>query len=296
MGRSSGVEYVKPTSVEEAIEELDAYEGSLPIAGGTDLLVQMREGKCRPRRLVDLASVQELGTLSVSPERVIIGATATVAEIAETLKPLAPLSALAQAASLLGTPQVRNLATIGGNICNASPAAELVGPLIALGASALIRGVNGERFIPLEEMFLGPGETVLGKAEVLTAIDMDLPPPGTVSAYGRQARSRVDLATVGVSVRLTLEGRYCKEARIVLSAVAPIPVRARKAEEVLVDRELTWASIQEAALLAATETSPIDDVRASAEYRRILAEVLTRRTLTSLMPRTGGGQSREIPG
>jgi carbon-monoxide dehydrogenase medium subunit len=287
VSRYSRPEYVKVLTVDDAIEELIRNGEAYVVAGGTDLVVNMRLGRCAPRKLVDLSAVPQLSVVSPDHNSVVIGATATMSRIVEALSPWPSLSALTTAASLLGTPQVRNLATIGGNIGNASPSAELVGPLVALGASAVLRGPKGDRCVPIEELFVGPGETVLSKSEVLTAVDVPIPPTKTLTAYARHRRTRVDLATVGVSVALGVTAGRCQHCRVVLTAVAPTPLRAIEAEGVLAGQKLTEEVIAQAALVASAEARPISDVRASADYRRELVEIITRRSLTSLAATLG---------
>jgi carbon-monoxide dehydrogenase medium subunit len=187
----------------------------------------------------------------------------------------------------MASEQIRNFATVGGNLCNASPSADLAPPLIALDATVCLAGREGERRLPLEAMFLGPGRSALEAGELLKEIHV--PPPAGQTVYLKQApRAYMDIAVVGVAVRIEQADGRCEQARIALGAVAPVPLRAFRAETELVGRPLTAERIQRAAAIAAEECSPIDDVRSSAWYRRRAVEVLTRRALQQLQQLDGG--------
>jgi carbon-monoxide dehydrogenase medium subunit len=191
---------------------------------------------------------------------------------------------LAQAVRDLGSIQVRNRATVVGNICRASPSADTLPPLIADGASARIYGPGGERVVLLEEFFTGPGRTVLKPDELVTEITIPPPPPRTGRIYIKHGRRKaMELATVGVAISLTLEGDTCREIRIALGAVAPTPIRARRAEALLRDQVIDERLADAAARAARDESRPIGNVRASAEYRREMVEVLTRRAIGQAM-------------
>ena len=189
-----------------------------------------------------------------------------------------------QAVRELGSIQVRNRATVAGNVCRASPSADTLPPLIADGAVVTILGPGGERSVVLEYFFTGAGKTVLKGDEIVTGFSVPAPPQGTGKCYIKHGRRvEMELATVGVAVTLTLEHGRCKAIRIVLAAVAPTPLRARRAEAVLRGQSLSAALIEEAAQTALAESRPIGDVRGSAEYRRAMVGVLTRRAIEQAM-------------
>ncbi len=194
--------------------------------------------------------------------------------------------ALAESGALVGSVQVRNLATIGGNVCNAAPSADMVPPLLALDAEAVIAGPKGQRRVPLTSFFLGVRRTVLGPDELL--LEIVAPPPGPRSGghYLRHTpRRELDIAVVGVASQLTLSNGVCGKARIALAAVAPVPLRATAAEEALEGQPVTPSLIERAAELAVQAARPISDQRGSVEFRRHLVRVLTRRTLTTALER-----------
>ena len=270
-------EYFEPTTLGEAAALLSRYGGrAQPLAGGTDLLVELKEQLRRAECVVNIKRIPGMDRLSFDPrEGLRIGALVTAREVELSDFILTHYVSLAQATRELGSIQVRNRATIVGNICRASPSADTLPPLIADSASVRIVGGKGERTVLLEDFFTGPGKTVLGVDELVT--ELVLPPPAapTAKVYIKHGRRKaMELATVGVAVSLSNA-----DVRIVLGAVAPTPIRARKAENLLRGRALNEKLIAQAAELAETESRPISNVRASAQYRREMVRVLTRRAL-----------------
>jgi len=192
---------------------------------------------------------------------------------------------------VVGSRQTANMATVGGNLCNAAPSADTAPPLLVLGAKARILGPRGERLLPLEEFFLGPGRTVLEHGEVLVEVLLPPPLPRSASAYRRHTpRQCMDIAVVGVAAFLALDeaGEKIAEARIALGAVAPTPIRAHRAEALLVGRPASPEVLGEAALMAREEASPISDVRGSAQFRRYLVGVMTEAVLEEALSRARG--------
>ncbi len=260
------------------------------VAGGTDLLPQMKTGLMKPRHIVDLSQLVELKRIERLPNG---GVSVGSAVSARTLEQAPALQdgciSLAEAAGVVGSLQIRNLATLGGNIANAAPSADMAPPLIALDAECVIQGPQGQRRVAAAEFFQGVRRTVLAPDEFLVEFVIPAQPPGSGGTYVRHTpRRELDIAVVGVASQLTVKDGHCVKARIALGAVAPTPVRARAAEARLEGEAVTEALIEEAADLAVDASSPISDQRGSAEFRRHLVRVLTRRTLTTALQRATG--------
>jgi carbon-monoxide dehydrogenase medium subunit len=275
-------EYHEPANLDEASALLVRYgaEASL-LAGGTDLLVEIKEHLRWPKHVVNVKRIAGLGALEYDERSGLrFGALVTARAIETSPVVLARYPGLAQAARELGSIQVRYRATVVGNICRASPSADTLPPLIADGASVRIHGRSGGRTIALEDFFTGPGKTVLAPGELVTEVVVPAPAPRTGKHYIKHGRRKaMELATVGVAVALTLEREACREIRIALGAVAPTPIRARAAEDALRGRPLDDAAIDAAARIAMGECRPISNVRGSAEYRREMVGVLTARAI-----------------
>ena len=270
-------EYFEPATLGEAVSLLGRFQGrAQALAGGTDLLVELKEQLRRADCVVNIKRIPGIGGLSFdSRQGLRIGALATAREVETSRVVLENYSSLAQAARELGSIQVRNRATIVGNVCRASPSADTLPPLIADGAQVVICGADGERRVALEDFFAGPGKTILRCEELVTEIRVPAPAPRTGKIYLKLGRRKaMELATVGIAVSISRD-----EVRIVLGAVARTPIRAKKAEALLRGKKLDDALIARAARAAAEESSPISNVRASAEYRHEMVEVLTRRAL-----------------
>lgn len=276
-------EYVRPTSLAEACAALRESGGSAKVlAGGTDLLVQMKDGALRPNTLVSLRDVPDLRFVRLEADGgLTIGAAARLADVETSADVVERFAAIAEAASFIGSVQVRDRATIGGNLCNAAPSADTASILIAHDTAVTLSDSRSERTLPLEDFFTGPGQTVLEPGEIMTAISVPPSSPRSCSKYYKTFRSAMDCCTVGVAVHVvfSLDSEIIDDARVVLGAIAPTPIRARECEAALRGKELDDALIANIAKLAAEESRPITDVRASADYRRVLAEVLTKRAL-----------------
>jgi len=279
MGGLRGFEYAEPTSLKEAFSILGRNEGARILAGGTDLILGMRERKFEPRIVVNIKKIPDLNRIQIDEHGGLrIGALVTINTVdsSEVVRTAFPM--LADAAHNLGSYQIRNRATVGGNLCNASPAADTAPPLIALGAVVKIAGPREERMVKLEDIFIGPGKTALSKDEILVEVDVPSPPRGSYGAYLKHGpRNAMDIATVNAALMFTLSEQKCVDARIVLGSVAPIPMRARKAETEIRGKPIDDNTARKAAELASEECSPISDVRASAEYRKAMAKVVVRR-------------------
>jgi carbon-monoxide dehydrogenase medium subunit len=277
-------EYYAPRSLKEALALLDKRrEEAKVLAGGTDLMVQMKDRRARPAVIVDVKHIPELNHLERNEDESLhIGAAVPLSKIVAFPPVRERFGLLHQACSLIGSVQIRNRGTVGGNICNAAPSADTPPPLICLEAKAIVAKLKGTRKVPLGSFFRGPGQTALAGNELLVGIEIPAPPTLSAGCYLRLTpREEMDIGVVGVASFLVFakQKNLCQEARIALGAVAPTPVRATQAEAILAGRVLTGAAIEEAAAKASEAARPISDVRGSAEYRREMVRVLTRRTL-----------------
>lgn len=261
--------------------------GARVIAGGTDLLPKMERGQLTPELIVGLKRIDSLRFVRFDPEAgLFVGALARLSEVLEHPVVREKYPAIAYAASQTATVQVRNMGTMAGNLCNASPCADSAPTLIARGAKVELVSVRGSRWLELERFFTGPGTTALAAGEIMKQIHVPLAPAHSAAAYQNiSARSKVDISAASVGVMIVREDGICRDARIVLGAVAPIPTRARGAEAALLGRAVTQDSAREAGDLAAGESRPMSDVRASAEWRRSMVAVLTRRAIVDAWPR-----------
>ena len=258
------------------------------LAGGTDLLPQMKNSVVMPKRVIDLSGVARVKILECDAKGLRIGAAVPARQVEQDPRVREGYAAVAESAALLGSVQVRNLATVGGNICNAAPSADMAPPLVALEAQAVIAGPKGERRVPLSDFFTGVRKTVVGPDELLVEIFVPAPGPHSGGCYIRHTpRRELDIAVVGVASQVTIANGVCAKVRISLAAVAPTPVRATAAEAALEGKPLTPELIERAADLAGQAAKPISDQRGSADFRRHLVRILTRRTLTTALARAG---------
>jgi len=282
-------DYLKAHSIQEAVTL--AAQSERPfcfLAGGTDLLLKLGHGDGSPITLIDVSDVAEMSVVEAGGDGWTIGGAVKMAQLKQAILPASPYRALGQGAGEVGSPQIRNLATIGGNVCTASPSADTAAPLLALDARATLLSPRGSRELPLAELWLGPGQTALAEGELLVSLSVPAAPPEAASEYiKRKVREALDLAIVGVSVFLSRAGGHF-EARIALAAVAPTPIRARQAEALVnASSRLTDEVIREAARLAEQASSPISDVRGSARYRRAMVRKLTERALRQVREELG---------
>jgi aerobic carbon-monoxide dehydrogenase medium subunit len=280
-------EYLAPQSIQQALEWLNTYRGRARVlAGGTDLYLRLRKGVFLPDYVIDLKRVPGLDYIgSNRGGGVQIGPTTLQDDIARSslIQQLYP--AFAEAALWVGAVQTRNRATVVGNLCNASPAADTAPALLSYGAQVKIASAQGERTIPLEEFFVGPGKTALQDNELVAEIILPAPQPHTGAAFFRRTRTAMDIAVVCGAAMLQLTNGTCENARIALGAVGPTPLRATRAEAALRGQALTDQVIAEASRMASEEARPIDDVRSTAEYRREMVRVLTQRGLRQALER-----------
>jgi carbon-monoxide dehydrogenase medium subunit len=284
-------DYHAPRTLNDAVSLLKQNgDGVRLLAGGTDLLVHMKEGGLHPPAVVSLHELDELRGIESTADGLRIGALTDMASIASHPDIMGRYSALADGAGVVGSTQTRNMATLGGNVANAAPSADTVPGLIVLDTQAEIAGPIGTKAISVGEMFTGPGKTVLATDELITSFQVLAPQARTGSVYQRHTpRKIMDIAAVGVGIRLTLDGESIRDARICLGAVAPTPVRATDAEAALVGQSPSDETLARAAELARQAASPISDARGSAEFRRYLVETMTKRCLEIALERASAG-------
>ena len=281
-----------PTDLEGALTALANGSGEtvLPIAGGTNLIVDIRAKRERPDRMVGLGEVDELLGMEFGPERISIGGRTTVSDLLRSPEIAREAPSLIDAARLFGGLMVRNTGTVAGNIASGSPAADLVPPLLTLDAELTLASASGTRTLALDDYYLGYKQDARRPDELITRISWPRLPENSANTFYKLARRKGDAITVtGVAVTLSVADGTCTKARIALASVAPIVLRAKKAEALLEGRALTPALIDEAAEAAASTCSPIDDIRASAGYRRHTAHALTRRLVTQAWDRLASG-------
>lgn len=288
-------EFFSPVSLAEALDLLERYGAKAKlIAGGTDLLVQMKSKLVTPEVLISLAKIPQLAGIGQNGKGIKIGALVKHAQIENTPLIREKWGLLCSAARKVGSPQIRNWGTIGGNLSNASPAADTAPPLLVLGAEVNLASKKGERRLPLESFFTGPGSTALAPGEILKEIIVPEIPSASVWTYLKLGRRKsVDLAIASAAVLLTLEPqtKICRRARLALGAVAPTAIRAKETERFLEGKTLDEKTIQETGQKAREECRPISDIRAAAEYRRemvkILVERAVKKSLGIAIPPTG---------
>ncbi len=285
-------DHLEAKTIEEACSLLAKYKDKARvIAGGTDLLVSMKGREISPQYIINIKAIPNLDGINYSQkDGLVIGALTTLAEIESSPIIGERFPILSSAAHQTGSPHIQNIGTIGGNLCNAAPSADMAPSLIGLEAKAKIKGLTGERAVTVEQFFLGPGVSVLKAGEILTEIQVPNPPPHTRGVYLKlPARTAIDIAVVGVAVVVTLDtkGVNIADAKIVLGAVAATPIRARQAEDIIKGKALDDELIQKAAQAAADEAKPISDVRGSASYRKEMVKVLTNRALKQATTQEG---------
>lgn len=276
--------YQKVFTLEEAFRLLGQYpDKAMVLAGGTDLLVKIRHSTLSPELLIDIKEIPGLDEIRYDPALGLqIGALASIHRLETSAVIKEKYGVIAQAAGSLAALQVRTRATLGGNLCNVSPHGDMAPCLLSLGARVKIAGKKEDRLIPLEEFFVGPGITDLRPGEILVAVQLPLPLPFTGCTYIKHSiRRAMDPAVVAVAVALSADSERveCREVKIALGAVGPIPLRAKRAENRLRGQKLDNFSISEVSRIASEEVQPVSDIRASGEYRREMVRVITERAL-----------------
>lgn len=281
--------YYEPTTLTEAVSFLAAHPGEARVvAGATDVLVEMRLEGLAPRHLMNINKLAYLSYIRDDDGGLALGALTRIRDLETSALVRKRFPGIAEAAAQFGSVQIRNLATLGGNLAHAAPSAEMAPPLLVSDAQVKLVGPAGERRVALTDFFTGPGATVMAPDEILAEVQLPAPARRGGTAYLRHCvREALDIAIVNVGASVVLADGRVQAARIALGAVAPTPFRARRAEAALTGRRLDDGALAQAGRLAAEETQPISDVRASADYRRAMAEVLTSRALELAGRRAG---------
>ena len=277
--------YIAPTSLDQAVACLKGGDVTV-LAGGTDLTPQTRSGKLSFRQtLMNIRHVPDLGGIALAGGEIRIGALATITEIMDSPLVRQHLPVLVEACNHFASDQIRNAGTLGGNVCNASPAGDTLIPLLVLDASlelaSMHEGRLRKRSMPLSEFFIGPGRTCRAPDELLTAVQIPVPGPGHVASFHKLGtRPALDISTISIGIAGNFKDRRLSDVRVAFGAVAPTPVRALRTEQALEGQQLDEATIERAASIAGDEVTPIDDVRASAWYRKEMIHNITRRMLS----------------
>ena len=286
------IDYVAPTSLSEAVSVLSANgDRARPLAGGTDIIVQLRGGRRELDVLVDAKSIPELNQIELTDSGLRLGAAVPCYEIYQNQAVAAAYPGLIDAAGLIGSIQIQGRASIGGNLCNAAPSGDSIPPIITLGGEAHINGPNGWRVVAAEDFCTGPGRSVLEPGEILVGIQIPAPAANSGTAYLRFIpRNEMDIAVAGVSSSVVLDasGQTIQSARIALASVGPTPILATAAGDSLAGKAVSDDAIAEAGRLASEAATPITDMRGTIRQRHHLVDVLTRRTLNIAIRRARG--------
>jgi len=275
-------DYLRPKSLKEALQQKKTIAGAKFISGGTDLLVQIKNRELQPSTLISLRSIPELATIEINGGAR-IGALATISDIIQHNELGLNYPVLVEAARRLGSVQIRNVATVGGNLCNCSPSADMALPLLVLEAKVRLRTAKARREIQISEFFKGPGESCLSSDEILTDILLDPPHQKAKATFLKKGRVKMDLAIASLAVLLEMEGGKCRKARIAAGSVAPVPLRLYKVEALLEGASLSKDLVSKAQKLAREIVSPITDIRATEQYRRQIVGVYVKRGLEKIL-------------
>ncbi len=273
-------DYFEPQTFEEALQYLNDHKGEVKvIAGGTDLLVQMKTGRLSPP--LYLLNISKISSLRYMIEQggLRIGPLTTFRDLRVSPFIQKRYTALFEAAKAVSTAQIQTMGTLGGNLCNGSPAADSAPPLLVFQAKVKVMNHQQERKLPLEDFFVGPGKTALNESEILVEIEVGRWEERTGSAFKKLGRVTADLSKVSIAVAIVQQDGICKDCRIALGAVAPIPFRARKSEEIMIGKRWDQKLIEKVSAEVSNEISPIDDIRSTAWYRKEVAKVMAREAI-----------------
>lgn len=280
--------YHQPETIVDALKMMEKVKGEgLYIAGGTDLIVKLKQGVISPGALISLRQVHALRGIKKNGD-LVLGSMTLFRDIERDGDILTNYPCLSEAASLLANPQIRNVATIGGNLCNAAPSADSAPPLMVLEAEVLLEGPGGTRVVSIEELFTGPGTTCLDPLEILTEIRLPAPDSNSGNAFVKLGRLKQDIAVVNAAAMVTMEGAVCKRCRVAVGAVAPTPLRLKQVEKMVEDNSIDEDLLESVQSKVKELVSPITDVRSTAQYRREVSGVLVKRALKKAISRVHG--------
>ena len=286
-------EYLMPATLDEAISNFKDHQGDAKyIAGGTELMREIKAGELKLQYLISLRHVKEFGQITSEEGKLRIGATVTHRdlELATSLK--GKFDGLVDAVSNIGTVQIRNVATIGGNLCNASPAADSAPPLLVLDSRVTLAGVDESRSLPIEEFFKGVNKTILTDNELLAEIVVPYPDEGSGSAFMKNIRAGADISKINCAVLVKRRDDICETCRIAFGSVAPTPIRIKTVEAFLKGKKVDEALLRSAGEMASKEIKPITDIRSTAEYRKDVSKVIFRDVFYKAWKRAGGDSSK----
>jgi carbon-monoxide dehydrogenase medium subunit len=274
-------EYHTPTTITDAVELLKKYENNKILAGGTDLIPKMKQRLLEPRHLINLKKIPELRGIEEKGDKIHIGALTKLREIERSKIIQKKLPLLHDCIRSIGSVQIRNMGTIGGNVCNASPAADGALGLIALDAITHIVGLNLEKEVKIDKLFMGPGHTILSPSELVSNFTVRIPEEGSGGCFISVGRTSLDISTISIAVQMTVKRSRIQVCRVALGSVAPTPLRLPDVEEHLTDRKVTNVLIETAAEMASDGIKPITDIRGTAEYRKQAAIGMAKEAITT---------------
>jgi CO/xanthine dehydrogenase FAD-binding subunit len=278
-------DYHQPDSLGKAFDLMEKLgKGAKYVAGGTDVIVRIKQRAIQSDALISLRGIEILKGFEVNGE-VSIGSMTLFRDIERSGELRKACPALVEAVAVLANPQVRNVATPGGNISNAAPSADCAPPLLVMEAVLTVEGPGGKREIPIEDFFVGPGQTVMAPTEILTRVRFSAAEKGTGTAFLKVGRTSQDIAIANAAALVEMEGKKCRKCRIAAGAVAPVPLRLEKVEALLEDSEVDAELLDEAARVTAKEVQPITDVRSTEEYRRHISGVLVKKAIQRAVER-----------
>jgi len=275
-------DYYQPESLKEAYGLMEKHgENARYIAGGTDIIWRIKQGVIEADALISLRGIESLAGVSLNGG-LTLGSMALFRDIERNSAIISGYPSLAQAVSALANPQVRNVATVGGNLCNGAPSADCAPPLMVLEAELTLEGPGGKREVPIGDFFTGPGQTCMDRTEVLTQIKVPKMAPNSGTIFLKKGRVTQDIAIVNAAALLVMEGKVCRKCRLTVGAVAAVPLRLTDVEELVEGQEIAPDLLDRAGEMVENAVTPITDVRSTEEYRRVMSGVLVKRAIKAV--------------